>query len=110
MIKKRFLGQVGKLKRDKIREYCELHNNVWPEVQSMIYKCNIKNYSIFIEGDTVFSYFEYEGDDYQRDMDYMAADKMTQLWWKHTHPCFERYAINEESEFYHDMKQIFYLE
>jgi len=38
----------------------------------------------------------------------MAEDPVTQDWWKQTHPCFEEYAIDPQSEYYHDMKPIFY--
>ena len=43
-------------------------------------------------------------------MELMAADPVTQEWWKHTQPCFETYAVSPDSEFYHDMEQIFYLQ
>ena len=52
--------------------------------------------------------FEYVGEDYDADMEKMAADPVTQDWWKCTHPCFETYAMDPDSEFYHDMKSIFY--
>lgn len=103
-------GQLGQLKPEKIEEYCELHAATWPGVLSMISECNLRNYSIFLHGDKVFSYFVYVGEDYDADMAKMAADPTTQEWWKHTHPCFETYAIDPASEFYHDMKQIFYYE
>ena len=100
-------GQIGKLKPEKIEEYIELHANTWPGVLKTITECNLRNYSIFIQGDLLFSYYEYIGEDYEADMEKMAADPVTQDWWKCTHPCFEAYAIDPGSEFYHDMKQIF---
>ena len=61
-------------------------------------KCSKQNMSLrFINDDCKLS-----------DMEKMAADPVTQDWWKCTHPCFEKYAIDPGSEFYHDMKQIFY--
>lgn len=107
---KKIFGQVGKLKKEKLQEYIMLHRDAWNGVLEVIHRCNLRNYSIFIEGDTVFSYFEYVGDDYESDMEKMANDEVTQQWWKHTKPCFERYAISPQSEFYHDMRQIFYEE
>ena len=101
-------GQIGKLKSDKIEEYCVLHAQPWPEVLKTITDCNLRNYSIFRHGDLVFAYFEYVGEDYEADMAKMAADPVTQDWWKCTHPCFEKYAVDPGSEFYHDMKQIFF--
>lgn len=101
-------GQVGKLKREKIAEYTALHAQPWPEVLRTISACNLQNYSIFLQDDMVFAYFEYVGGDYQADMAKMARDPKTQAWWTHTHPCFEEYAMGPESEFYADMRQIFY--
>lgn len=102
-------GQLGRLKREKIEEYCALHAAAWPGVLKTITACNLRNYSIFIQDDLVFAYFEYIGSDYDGDMAKMAEDPVTQDWWTHTKPCFEQYAIDAGSEFYHDMRQIFYL-
>ena len=102
-------GQVGRLKKDKIAEYEALHAAPWPQVLQVIHDCNLRNYSIFRQDDLVFAYFEYIGDDYDADMEKMAQDAQTRRWWTHTHPCFETFSIRPDSEFYADMKQIFYL-
>ena len=43
----------------------------------------------------------------------MSAEKRVifgQLgWWTRTKPCFQKYAVRADSEFYADMKQIFYF-
>lgn len=106
------IGQIGRLKRECIDEYCRLHEEAvytpqWAGVLDMIHACNIRNYSIFIEDDVVFAYFEYVGSDYAADMKRMEADPTTQLWWKHTRPCFEKYSPDKQEAFYTDMKQIF---
>lgn len=103
----RRMGQLGKLKPEKISEYRALHQAPWPEVLDMIKQCNIENYTIFIHEDLVFAYFEYVGENYQKDMAKMEEDETTKEWWKHTKPCFKKYAISSESEFYHDMEEIF---
>ncbi len=105
---KAIFGQLGRLKPDKIEEYAALHAAPWPGVQETITACNLRNYSIFLHGDLVFAYLEYVGEDYEADMAKMADDPITQEWWTHTKPCFLRYAVDSNSEFYHDMKQIFY--
>ena len=107
--KMKIFGQIGRLKKDKIAEYQSLHANVWKEVSLVIHSCNIRNYSIFVQDDLVFSYFEYTGSDYEKDMVLMEADEVTKRWWTHTKPCFEKCAFSADSEFYHDMKQIYYL-
>ena len=103
-------GQLGRLKRDKIEEYESLHANPWPDVLKTIHNCNLRNYSIFRHDDLVFAYFEYVGVDYEADMAKMEADEATQRWWTFTKPCFERFSIRSDSEFYADLKQIFYFE
>ena len=55
-------------------------------------------------------FYEYVGEDYEADMAKMELCPITQEWWKHTKPCFVKYAIDPGSEFYHDMKSIFYYE
>ena len=107
---RKYFGQVGKLKENKIEEYERLHRAGWPGVLKKIQECNIRNYSIFRNGTEVFSYFEYIGSDYDADMHQMEMDETTQQWWTYTHPCFERYAVSSQSEFFHDMKQIFYFD
>lgn len=105
---KKVFGQLGKLKREKIDEYCELHAATWPGVLKTITECNLQNYFIFLHDNLVFSYFEYVGYDFEADMEKMAQDPVTQEWWMRTHPCFEQYAIDKKSVYYHDMQQIFY--
>lgn len=107
--KRVIFGQLGRLKPEKIEEYEALHSAPWPEVLQTIHDCNLRNYSIFREGAQVFAYFEYIGDDYEADMEKMAQDEATQRWWTHTKPCFQKYAVRPDSEFYADMKQIFYF-
>jgi len=109
-MKKRIFGQIGRLKRECIAEYQTLHAAVWPGVLQTIRDCHMHNYSIFIEDDVVFSYFEYDGDDYEADMAKMAADPVTQDWWAKPRPCFTKYSPDKREPFYSDMKQIFYFE
>ena len=104
------IGQLGRLKPDKIEEYERLHANPWPEVLQTIRDCNMQNYSIFRHEDMVFACFEYTGQDYEADVEKMEQCPYTQKWWTHTHPCFVQYNIRPESRFYADMKQIFHME
>lgn len=103
---KRFC-QRAFLKREKIEEYRRLHAAVWPDVLKTIKACNLENYSISIMDNMVVSYFEYTGSDYDADMDKMAADPVTQEWWKHTKPCFEGH---DQGVYYEDLEEIFYYE
>ena len=75
----RRFGQVIRIKPDRIAEYEALHAAAWPGVLAAIRRANIRKYSIFRHGTTLFAYFEYVGDDYAADMASIAADEETQL-------------------------------
>lgn len=83
-------GMITGLKDDKVVEYKELHAHAWPGVLKKIKECHIQNYTIFlkqIDGHYfLFSYFEYNGSDFKADMNRMAQDSITRLWWKRTDP------------------------
>ena len=103
-------GQIGKLKPEKIEEYIELHANTWPGVLKTITECNLKNYSIFIQGDLLFSYYEYVGEDYEADMAKMAADPETQRWWDVCMPCQRPLDTRAEGEWWADMEEVFHVD
>ncbi|MBX7257305.1 MAG: L-rhamnose mutarotase [Candidatus Hydrogenedentes bacterium] len=108
-------GSVIGLKADKIDDYKKLHAAAWPEVLKMIKECNIRNYSIYLhrlDDDQyyLFSYFEYVGADFKADMAKMAADPMTQKWWKETDPCQFPIKHRKESERWAAMEEVFHCE
>ena len=108
-ILKRF-GQIAKLKSEMKDEYIRLHEDAWPEVLKTLKECNIQNYSIFHFELFCFAYFEYTGEDFEADMQKMATDPITQKWWSHTKPCFEKFKFSGDDEYYVDMKEIFRLD
>ena len=101
------------LRPEKLAEYKKLHAAVWPNVLRMIEECHIRNYSIYLRqlGDGrhyLFSYFEYTGDDFDRDMARMAADPTTQEWWSVCMPCQEPLADRAPGEWWAGMEGVFY--
>ena len=103
-------GSVIKLKPEKLDEYIVLHANVWPEVLQMINACGIHNYSIYYKDGFLFSYFEYDGEDYEADMKKMAADPKTQEWWKLTDPCQEPLETAKPGEWWAAMEEVFHVD
>jgi len=101
---------VIKVKPEKLEYYKELHANPWPEVNAMLKKCNIQNYSIYFRDGLLFSYLEYTGNDFDADMKKMAADPMTQKWWKETDPCQEPVNSAEEGVWWADMEEVYHLD
>ena len=103
-------GWVIRVKPEKLDEYKNLHANPWPEVDSMIKACNIRNYSIYYRDGLLFSYLEYTGDDFEADMAKMAADSITQAWWNLTDPCQEPVETAGEGVWWADMEEVYHLD
>jgi L-rhamnose mutarotase len=101
-------GMVIKVRPEKLDEYKQLHAAVWPDVLKMITACHIQNYSIYFKDGFLFSYFEYVGDDFDSDMEKMAADPTTQQWWDVCKPCQEPLASRNPGEWWADMEEVFH--
>ena len=101
-------GMVIRVKLEKLEEYRKYHADVWPEVLNMIRQCNIHNYSIYHKDGWLFSYFEYHGNDFQADMEKMAADKKTQEWWAIMKPMQMPLDSRKEGEWWADMEEVFH--
>jgi L-rhamnose mutarotase len=103
-------GMLIKVKPEKLDEYKELHANPWPGVLKTIHDCNIRNYSIYLKDGYLFGYYEYIGENYAADMAKMAADPVTQEWWKHTDPCQEPLSTCKEGEWWAIMEEVFHCD
>jgi len=103
-------GSVIKVKPEKLDEYKQLHAAAWPDVLKMIAACNIRNYSIYLKDGFLFSYFEYVGTDFAADMAQMAADPVTQEWWKLTDPCQEPLPTRKAGEWWASMEEVFHTD
>ena len=103
-------GSVIKLRPEKYEQYKKLHAEPWPGVLEIISACNIHNYSIYFKDGYLFSYFEYHGDDFAADMKKMAAEPLTQAWWRLTDPCQEPLETRKEGEWWASMEELFHLD
>jgi L-rhamnose mutarotase len=79
----------------------------------VIHECNLRNYSIYLkrldDGNYyLFSYFEYTGSDFKTDMAKMAADTITQKWWKVTDPCQKPLTDRKSNEWWASMEEVFH--
>ena len=104
------VGCILRIHPDKIEEYKRYHAAVWPEILDMIKKCNIRNYSIFLKDDILFSYFEYTGKDFKADMAKMAADKRTQEWWAVQMPLQVPFLTRKPGEWWAQGEEVFHLD
>jgi L-rhamnose mutarotase len=107
-------GSLIQIKPDHEERYIILHNNTFPGVLEQIRNSNISNYSIFLrdfpEGKMLFSFFEYTGEDFQADMDGMAADPLTRDWWKLTIPMQIPLESRKEGEWWATIGELFHMD
>lgn len=106
---KRIASVIG-LPPQNTARYEELHAAVWPAVLERISASHIVNYSIYRHGDLLFSYMEYDGDDYDADMAAMAADPVTQEWWEVCMPLQRPVLDRAEGEWWKTIPEIFHLD
>lgn len=82
----RRIAQIVRLKRSSLQAYKECHEAVWPAVLKQIKDCNISDYSIFLDEESMvlFASFKYTGSDFEADMEKMKANPEVRRWWEMT--------------------------
>lgn len=106
----RRFGQIIKIKPEDAEAYKKHHANPLKGVNEMIKACNMQNYSIYLRGEYMFTYFEYTGDDFEADMEKMNADPATLKWWDIVKPLMSPLEDREPGEFWADMEEIYHLD
>lgn len=102
------VASVIRLDAAGVEEYERLHAAVWPGVLARITECNIRNYSIYRYGLLLFSYFEYVGQDMDKDMAKMGEDPLTQDWWAVCKPLQRPVDEIVGDEWWHEIPEIFH--
>ena len=74
------IGRWTRLKPDAIEEYRRWHRQPWPEITDITRQAGIRNYSIYIRGNELFSYLEV--DDWQTAVRGLAAQPLSDEWQK----------------------------
>jgi L-rhamnose mutarotase len=106
---KRIASVIG-IAPEHIQEYEALHAHAWPSVLARLTASNLGNYSIYRYGELLFSYMEYSGDDFDADMEAMAADPSTQRWWAICKPMQRPVGDRAEGEWWKDLPEVFRLD
>lgn len=100
------------LRPEHAAEYRALHAAVWPHVLQRLSQSNIRNYSIFLREPEhiMFGYWEYHGTDFAADNAAIAADPVTQDWWKLCGPMQVPLTTRAEGEWWAGMQEVFHLD
>jgi L-rhamnose mutarotase len=72
------VGRWTKLKAETVPEYIRAHQELWPEMKAAIEKSGIRNYSIYLRGCELFSYFEVE--DLQAANAFLSTQAVAEKW------------------------------
>ena len=100
-------GMVRGIKPECIKEYEKTHSNVWPEILERITNCKIKNYSVFAQGDRLFSFFEYHGNNFDEDTKEMRNHNKFEEWEKFHDHMFKPLEHQKKDEGWIELKEIF---
>ena len=96
--------------KDRIAEYEAIHAAVWPEVLALIHQYNIRNYSIYRHGTTLFAYMEYVGEDFEADMAAISEEPVNKRWWALTDTMQEPVADRAPGEWWANMAEVFHTD
>lgn len=108
-------ASIIELPATNIAEYRRLHAAVWPDVLARIRRSHVRNYSIYLRRlpdgrHYLFSYFEYTGTDFAADMAAMAADPVTQEWWKVCKPLQAPLPDRADGEWWAAAEEVFHAD
>ena len=69
------------LKEGQKAEYIKRHNEIWPELKTLLKDAGISEYSIFLdeETNTLFAFQKVSGEGGSQDL---GQNQIVQLWWK----------------------------
>lgn len=92
-------------------EYLRLHADVWPGVEQTLTAAGIRNYSIFLDGEDLFAYFEVDPSTTLAEASRrIAADPETQRWWTFTDPLQRRREGTPQGEQWFTLTEVWHLD
>ena len=103
-------GFVLGIKPDRLAEYKQYHQTVWPEILEALSKAGIRNYSIFLKDDLLFAYYEYIGppDQYAQRMETVARAPRMREWWDIMEPMQQPRETRSAGEWWAEMEEVFH--
>lgn len=104
------MGMVLGIRPEHIAEYKRLHTAVWPDILAALSAAHISNYSIYLREpeNLLFSYWEYGGGDFARDMATLATDEVTKRWWTLCSPLQVPLESHAKGEWWAMMEEVFH--
>jgi L-rhamnose mutarotase len=103
------VGFKLQLRKDRLDEYVEHHQHVWPEMLAALSQTGWHNYSLFLDRNdaTLFGYFETPN--LQAALVGMAATNVNERWQAMMGEFFEELDGRRPDEGFLQLENIFYL-
>jgi L-rhamnose mutarotase len=103
------VGFLLKVKPDKLAEYKERHQHVWPEMLEALRRTGWNNYSLFLQDNgMLFGYFEAE-ESFQASLSGMEREAINQKWQESMAPFFES-LTGRPDESMLELEEVFHLD
>jgi L-rhamnose mutarotase len=103
------VGFVLKVKQEKLAEYKDHHQRVWPEMLEALRRTGWHNYSLFLREDgLLFGYFE-TPDSFEAALDGMAHEEVNARWQAFMAPYFEGLGAQAD-QMMQALQEVFHLD
>ena len=106
----RRVGFLLKVRQEKIEEYKQQHQTVWPEMLDALRRTGWHNYSLFMRDDgLLFGYFE-TPDSFQAALADMSQEEINAKWQEFMSPYFENLGEQHPDEGMLELTEVFHLD
>jgi len=100
---------LGRVRPERLDEYRERHEHVWPDLLAALRRAGFGNYSLFLTDDgLVVGYLE--TDDYQAALARMAETDVNRRWQQDMAPYFAELGGRHPDEAFVRIAEIFHLD
>ena len=98
-----------KVRQDRLEEYKDRHQAVWPEMLQALRETGWHNYSLFLRDDGLLIGYV-ETPDFQKALDGMAAREVNERWQLEMGPLFETLEGRRPDEVMRPLPMVFHLD
>ena len=104
------VGFILKLNPDKVREYKELHQAVWPEMIDALHRNGWRRYSLFMgEDGLLFGYFE-TPESFSAALERMSKEEVNHKWQELVASCVDNAGGAHADESMQELVEVFHLD
>ena len=100
---------LGRVKPERLAEYTERHERVWPDMLAALREAGWHNYSLFLTGDGLLVGY-LETPDYQAALDRMAQTEVNARWQRDMAPYFTELDGRPPDQGFRRIDEIFHVD